>query len=228
MASEKEILSELVVSEADVLKSIVSKAKTLFAIDDKTGRVILRVPRNKLGAKESISLFLTGRYFAFKLDKSTTDSVSLEELAKETGLDSKTLSARLSELVSDGWAERTGRGEFRVNYPLIEAILDSVGSSGPSPANSAGALEPTDELPTIERASGLNDAIIKVLSTSWGRTKPRTWNEIDEALKNNALHFSKGSLTGSLTYLVKATRLRRVSSGGIYGYTLPLGGERER
>jgi hypothetical protein len=228
MASEKEILSELVISEADVLKNIVVKAKTLFAIDDKSGRVIFRVPRSKLGARESISLILAGRYFAFKLEKSTTDSASLEELVRETGLDPKTLSARLSELVSDGWAERTGRGEFRVNYPLIETILDSVGLPDSNNTNSVATLEPTDQLPTIERASGLNDAITKVLATSWGRTRPRSWNEIDNALKNNALHFSKGSLTGSLTYLVKAARLRRVGMSGVYGYTLPLGTQSER
>jgi hypothetical protein len=223
MSSEKEILGELLVSESDILKGVVSKAKPLFAIEDKSGRVILRVPRNKLGAKEAASLVLAGHHFAYKLGKASADSISLEQIGRETGLDTNTLSARLSELVANGWAERTGRGEFRVNYAVIETIFDSVAYSNAASPPVPSAVEPTEEFPTIERPSGLNDAITKTLSTSWGKTRPRTWNDIDEALKHNALHFSKGSLTGSLTYLVKAARLRRVSINGVYAYTLPLG-----
>lgn len=80
---------------------------------------------------------------------------------------------------------------------------------------------PPEEYPVIPRPEGLNDAIIKVLSTPWGRSNPRTWAEIDTVLKQNALHYGRGSITGALTYLVKSSRLRRVKVDGTYGYLLP-------
>lgn len=103
----------------------------------------------------------------------------------------------------------------------LPQIIDRVHEAFRAPAEGA-VLETPDEFPTIQRPSGLNDAIIKLLSTSWGKTKPRTWDEIDEGLKHNALHYGRGSVTGALTYLVKNNRLRRVKVNGTYGYLLPL------
>jgi hypothetical protein len=78
------------------------------------------------------------------------------------------------------------------------------------------------EYPVIERPSGSQDGILRVLRTSWGKTKPRNWREINDALKHNAVHLSEGSVSGALTLMVQAGKLRRVRSEGSYAYTLPL------
>lgn len=81
------------------------------------------------------------------------------------------------------------------------------------------------QYPVIERPSGSQDGILKVLKTSWGVEKPRTWREIHSALKHNAVHLSEGSVTGALTLMLQAGKLRRVRSDGTYAYTLPLNSE---
>jgi hypothetical protein len=83
-----------------------------------------------------------------------------------------------------------------------------------------GAPERPEHAPVIERASGLNDGILKLLSTEWGM-RPRMWSELDRALKQNALNYSKGSITSALAQLVRSGRLRRLLANGIYGYQVP-------
>ena len=48
------------------------------------------------------------------------------------------------------------------------------------------APEEPEHAPRIDRATGLNDAIVKLLSTEWGR-RPRKWSELDHALRQNAI-----------------------------------------
>jgi len=104
------------------------------------------------------------------------------------------------------------------------AFGTSKGGFGPksdaSPSPSIGAIAESEEVPQIQNPSGLNDGIVKLLSTSWG-TRPRKWSEIDQALKQNAQHYSRGSITGALAYLVRSGRLRRVPVDGVYCYQLP-------
>ncbi len=80
-------------------------------------------------------------------------------------------------------------------------------------------VESPEMIPTIPKPSGPSDAIIKLLSTEWGR-KPRTWQEINEALVTNAIYYSKGSITGTLTNLTKKNKLRRIRTEQGYGYVL--------
>ncbi|HWY27877.1 MAG TPA: hypothetical protein VNW25_01325 [Candidatus Sulfotelmatobacter sp.] len=79
-----------------------------------------------------------------------------------------------------------------------------------------------EHFPSIEKPRGTQDAIYKVVSSSWGKVRPRTAKEIDPVLKANGVHISEGSLTGSLTLLVQAGKLRRLKVGSSYAYTLPL------
>ena len=79
-----------------------------------------------------------------------------------------------------------------------------------------------EEYPTIERPSGSQDGILKILTTDWGKAKPRSWKEIHAGLSHNAVHLSGGSVTGALTLMLQAGKLRRVKLGDTYAYTLPL------
>ena len=77
-----------------------------------------------------------------------------------------------------------------------------------------------DIFPTIGSQMGIScpKAIITVLSTEWGRKKPRNLGEIMEAMKVNALHFPTGTIKGRLTDLTKKGMLRRIKSEKGYGY----------
>jgi hypothetical protein len=86
-------------------------------------------------------------------------------------------------------------------------------------AERSDIVEPTEVSPTIPRPSGPSDAIMNLLSTEWGRT-PRIWQEINEALVTNAIYYSKGSITGTLTNLTKKNKLRRIRTEKGYSYIL--------
>ena len=86
-------------------------------------------------------------------------------------------------------------------------------------AEKAGIVKQREPAPTIPRPAGPSDAIINLLSTEWGRT-PRIWQEINEALMTNAIYYSKGSITGTLTNLTKKNKLRRIRTEKGYGYIL--------
>jgi len=57
-----------------------------------------------------------------------------------------------------------------------------------------------------------------ILSTEWGRKKPRHLGEIMEAMKMNALHFPIGTVKGRLTDLTKKGLLRRIKGEKGYNY----------
>ncbi len=105
---------------------------------------------------------------------------------------------------------------------MVSKVRSALASTTSTPFASPVEAKETESLPTIGKPKGLQDAIMKVVSTAWGKSKPRTWKEIDAVLKQNALHVSKGSSSGSLTLLMQAGKLRRLKEGTTYGYTLPI------
>ena len=79
-----------------------------------------------------------------------------------------------------------------------------------------------EEYPTLTIPPSANcpEAIVSILSTEWGRKTPRTLKEILEALKLNALHYPKGTVSGRLADMTRKGILRRVKTERGYGYIL--------
>lgn len=73
--------------------------------------------------------------------------------------------------------------------------------------------------PKISGALGVSAAIMAAATSPWGRAKPRTEREIMEAFKMNAIYFTQNSVSGTLSYLTKQGRLRRVPQDGRFAYT---------
>ena len=73
---------------------------------------------------------------------------------------------------------------------------------------------------TVTPETPCPDAIIKLLSTDWGKKEPRKLSELLEAMKVNAIHYPLGTVKGRLTDLTKKGTLRRIKSNGGYGYIL--------
>jgi hypothetical protein len=72
---------------------------------------------------------------------------------------------------------------------------------------------------SIDPATPCPDAIVQILSTDWGKRKPRTLGELLAAMKLNEIHYPEGTVKGRLTYLTKRGVLRRISHKG-YEYIL--------
>ena len=81
---------------------------------------------------------------------------------------------------------------------------------------------PEERFPTISTQIGIScpEAITAILSTKWGRKKPRNLGEILEAMKVNAMHYPSSTLSGVLTWLVKRGKLRRWKTDEGYVYII--------
>lgn len=77
------------------------------------------------------------------------------------------------------------------------------------------------QYPNIGKVESYPDALVKLLSTDWGK-EPRTLNELHSALAMNAVHIEKMALGSVLTKLVRSNRLSRVKKDGHFAYMLPL------
>jgi hypothetical protein len=74
--------------------------------------------------------------------------------------------------------------------------------------------------PQIGGNVGCADAIRALLASEWGKT-PRTEYELTEAMKANAIHYQRGTISGLLTNLTRKGELRRVGKkNGSYAYAL--------
>jgi hypothetical protein len=228
--STTEIFDQLLITEKELLREAVSKAKELIGIEEKTGQVIIRLPKDSLGLKHLVALHLIGQYFANQMKKSDSPSLTIENLVQATGEDNNTLAGRLSELVNAGWARRLGRARYEIDQFSLNPILDEItlsrrrselfqptGSAPNEYSNEHPGAHSTQSFPSISKTKGLTEAILNLLRTDWGKM-PREWGEIDEALKRNALHYSKGSVTGTLTLLTQSGKLRRIKEGRSYKY----------
>ena len=74
--------------------------------------------------------------------------------------------------------------------------------------------------PSVQSSRGCGDAVLKLLSTEWGRTAPRTLSELVDALKANALHYPATTLSGVLNWLVRKGEIRRWKTDKGYVYVL--------
>jgi hypothetical protein len=75
------------------------------------------------------------------------------------------------------------------------------------------------EYPKVSGALGPSAALMEVLTSPWGRIEPRTEREIREVLKMNAIHLPQGTISGTLNYLTRQNRLRRLPKGDRFAYT---------
>ena len=163
------------------------------------------------------------------MNKVDSASLSISDLAERTGIEPNTIAGRSSELVKADWARRLDKARYEINPFSLNPILDDIaGSKRKSdflepvetriPEKNA---EPGDEqsFPAVPKGNRLTDSILHLLETEWGKN-PRDWKDINEALKRNALHYSKGSITGTLTLMTQSGKIRRIKEGHSYKYLL--------
>ena len=116
------------------------------------------------------------------------------------------------------WRGAYRGGEIEIEASTRDELDEQLNAI--EPANNSSGLSNSQALdaPTLSGGLGCTDAIREALGTPWGTAEPRTMAELDQVFKNNALYFSGGSLSGSLTYLTKNGTIRRIDKGGKWGY----------
>ncbi|MEM3736504.1 MAG: hypothetical protein QXJ75_00210 [Candidatus Bathyarchaeia archaeon] len=112
---------------------------------------------------------------------------------------------------------------------LIEAIYKVISKIPSTPTSDGKRLETslTQMTPEFEEAEAYpsihaescSDAIIALLSTEWGRRKPRALSEIMAALEANALHYSRRVIGFTLTRLTRRQKVRRWKTREGFVYT---------
>ena len=77
---------------------------------------------------------------------------------------------------------------------------------------------PAQKYPKIVPTEKREEAILRILKTDWGKWRPRTMEELKEALKANGLDYSVRVLAGGLAGLVKKGTIRRwdTNAGVVY------------
>ena len=108
----------------------------------------------------------------------------------------------------------TWKGKWRNGEVVIEAEsiqeLDNALKELASRGEMHGILGENDQIaPEMPPVQGCSDAIRVLMRTDWAK-QPRSMSEIKKALEANALHFSKGTLSGTLTTMTKRGDIRRV------------------
>lgn len=85
------------------------------------------------------------------------------------------------------------------------------------------AVVPSDAVVLVPQIKGPlkpSEAIREVLSSDYGKGKPRSMADIINVLQTNALYFSDGAISGALSYMTKNSVLRRWEENGKWVYVL--------
>lgn len=115
------------------------------------------------------------------------------------------------------WKGNWRKGEIVIEAETLEELNDILDKLFPLSEAQATSQIRIEEFPTLPSGLGCSDALRALLQTEWGK-QPRSMAEIKEVSEANALYFSKGTLSGTLTLMTKRGELRRFKKGGNWVY----------
>jgi hypothetical protein len=79
---------------------------------------------------------------------------------------------------------------------------------------------PAKSYPKIASPAGPAEAVVKILETDWGKWRPRTVDELKEAVKANELAYTNRVLTDTLNRLAEKGIVRRWNTNTGFVYIL--------
>ena len=118
-----ELRNKLVRDTATIIREETKRAKQLFRFDEE-GEIHL-TGASDYGLKSRVLVMLIARQYAKYADFTDEATISTAELAESLGAESKTVSARLSEL-KDEYVESLDHGEYRIPGQAISDVLDEL------------------------------------------------------------------------------------------------------
>ena len=77
---------------------------------------------------------------------------------------------------------------------------------------------PSQKYPRISPTENYDEAVLRILETDWGKWRPRTIDELKEALKANGMDYPGRMLAAVLMGFVKQEKIRRwnTDAGNVY------------
>jgi hypothetical protein len=77
---------------------------------------------------------------------------------------------------------------------------------------------PSQKYPRISATENYDEAVLRILETDWGKWRPRTIDELKEALKANGMDYPGRMLATVLMGFVKQEKIRRwnTDAGNVY------------
>lgn len=116
------VLSGLLLKEEDELsklKSQVEKAKQIFGIEEKSGKIVFHV---SLTHTHKILAFLIGKHFAAQLKKTESGSATITEISKEIMVPATSLSGPTKKLIGRSLLSKKNGKYFIAPYKINEAL----------------------------------------------------------------------------------------------------------
>jgi len=90
----------------------------------------------------------------------------------------------------------------------------------PEPKAKAVPKTPAQTYPKITSVANCEDAVLRLLETDWGKWRPRTMEELKDAIKANKIKYTKRTLTKTLNKLADKGMVRRWSTNTGFVYIL--------
>jgi hypothetical protein len=79
---------------------------------------------------------------------------------------------------------------------------------------------PAQKYPKITSTTNCKDAVLRLLETNWGKWRPRTMEELKDAMSANKIKYNKRTLTGTLNRLADKGMVRRWNTNTGFVYIL--------
>ena len=107
---------------------------------------------------------------------------------------------------------------FEIAKPKTVATL-TVKTEPPVKAK-ATPKKSAETYPKIASVTNCKEAVLSLLETNWGKWRPRTMEELKDAMKSNKIKYNKRSLTGTLNKLAAKGMVRRWNTNTGFVYIL--------
>ncbi len=82
---------------------------------------------------------------------------------------------------------------------------------------------PAQAYPKITAVVNCEDAVLRLLETDWGKWRPRTMEELNDAMNANKITFTKRTLEGTMNKLADKGMVRRWNTNTGFVYILAEG-----
>jgi hypothetical protein len=108
---------------------------------------------------------------------------------------------------------------FEIAKPKTVATLIVKTEAPPKAAPEARA----QAYPKIASSANCDEAVLRILETDWGKWRPRTTEELQDAMKANGLKFPGRTLGATLDALAEKGKIRRWNTNTGFVYILAEG-----
>jgi hypothetical protein len=127
-ADADKIKQMLVVDESQLAQEMLERIRHHLGLTPK-GQVYIREP-SRYRQRDLLLLYLAGARYSTDAGLRTSEGSSLTEICENLGLDTRVAAARLTELRNEGKVESPSRGEYRLVFPRLNAILNEIEEQG--------------------------------------------------------------------------------------------------